>query len=99
MRVVRLGAYGLFIDGPIGSAWYDVLEQHVFPKEPLSTKAVLSKTALDQVVYATIMTGVCCIWTESGASQRAAVQQVQVSRGCKQTGALAATWSGMVPQQ
>jgi protein Mpv17 len=38
--------------------WYDVLEQRVFPKEPLSTKAVLSKTALDQVVYATIMTGV-----------------------------------------
>eukprot|EP00878_Enallax_costatus_P034649 GHUV01038433.1.p1 GENE.GHUV01038433.1~~GHUV01038433.1.p1 ORF type:complete len:155 (-),score=22.53 GHUV01038433.1:13-477(-) len=57
MRVVRLGAYGLMIDGPIGSMWYDVLEQYVFPKEPLSTKAVLSKTALDQVVYATIMTG------------------------------------------
>eukprot|EP00878_Enallax_costatus_P000094 GHUV01000127.1.p1 GENE.GHUV01000127.1~~GHUV01000127.1.p1 ORF type:complete len:283 (+),score=59.60 GHUV01000127.1:249-1097(+) len=58
MRVVRLGAYGLMIDGPIGSMWYDVLEQYVFPKEPLSTKAVLSKTALDQVVYATIMTGI-----------------------------------------
>jgi protein Mpv17 len=58
MRVVRLGAYGLLIDGPCGSLWYDVLEQRVFPKEPLSTKAVLSKTALDQVVYATIMTGV-----------------------------------------
>lgn len=58
LRVLRLGAYGLLIDGPIGSMWYDVLEQHVFPKEPLSTKAVISKTALDQVVYATIMTGV-----------------------------------------
>jgi protein Mpv17 len=58
MRVARLAAYGLLIDGPFGSMWYDVLEQHVFPKEPLSTKAVLSKTALDQVVYATIMTGV-----------------------------------------
>lgn len=57
LRVVRLAAYGLLIDGPIGSMWYDVLEQYVFPKEPVSTKAVLAKTALDQVIYATIMTG------------------------------------------
>jgi hypothetical protein len=64
MRAARLGAYGLLIDGPIGSKWYDVLEAYVFPKDPISTKAVLAKTALDQVVYATIMTGVhlgfCC---------------------------------------
>jgi hypothetical protein len=59
MRAARLGAYGLLIDGPIGSKWYDVLEMYVFPKDPISTKAVLAKTALDQVVYATIMTGVC----------------------------------------
>jgi hypothetical protein len=59
MRAARLGAYGLMIDGPIGSKWYDVLEHYVFPKESISTKAVLAKTALDQVVYATIMTGVC----------------------------------------
>lgn len=45
------------IDGPLGSMWYDVLEQYVCPDEPLSTKAVLGKTALDQVVYATLMTG------------------------------------------
>jgi hypothetical protein len=59
MRAARLGAYGLLIDGPVGSKWYDVLETYVFPKDPISTKAVLAKTALDQVVYATIMTGVC----------------------------------------
>eukprot|EP00882_Tetradesmus_deserticola_P000502 GHRQ01000553.1.p1 GENE.GHRQ01000553.1~~GHRQ01000553.1.p1 ORF type:complete len:278 (+),score=97.59 GHRQ01000553.1:246-1079(+) len=57
MRAARLGAYGLLIDGPIGSKWYDVLEAHVFPKDPISTKAVLAKTALDQVVYA-IMTAI-----------------------------------------
>lgn len=37
--------------------WYDVLEKYVYPTEQTSTKAVLAKTALDQVVYATIMTG------------------------------------------
>lgn len=58
LRAVRLGAYGFLIDGPVGSLWYDVLEQYVWPNEPSSTKAVLAKTALDQVVYATIMTGV-----------------------------------------
>jgi hypothetical protein len=57
------------IDGPVGSMWYDILEKYVYPAEGTSTKAVLAKTALDQVVYATIMTGelqtsVCCYdWT------------------------------------
>jgi hypothetical protein len=37
--------------------WYDILEKYVYPTEGTSTKAVLAKTALDQVVYATIMTG------------------------------------------
>jgi len=57
MRCMRLGAYGLLVDGPVGSKWYDMLEQYVFPNESTSTKAVLTKTALDQLVYATIMTG------------------------------------------
>lgn len=57
LRAVRLGAYGFLIDGPVGSIWYDILEKYVYPTEQTSTKAVLAKTALDQVVYATIMTG------------------------------------------
>jgi protein Mpv17 len=57
-RILRLGAYGLLLDGPIGSMWYDVLEKFVCPDEPTGNKAVLMKTALDQVVYATIMTAV-----------------------------------------
>jgi len=57
LRAARLGAYGFLIDGPIGSIWYDILEKYVYPTEQTSTKAVLAKTALDQVVYATIMTG------------------------------------------
>lgn len=58
LRAARLGAYGFLIDGPIGSIWYDILEKYVYPTEQTSTKAVLAKTALDQVVYATIMTAV-----------------------------------------
>lgn len=57
LRAMRLGAYGFFIDGPVGSKWYDILEQYVYPQEQTSTKAVIAKTALDQVIYATIMTG------------------------------------------
>lgn len=57
LRAARLGAYGFLIDGPIGSMWYDILEKYVYPTEQTSTKAVLAKTALDQIVYATIMTG------------------------------------------
>ena len=60
VRAARLGLYGLLVDGPAGSVWYDVLEGAVFPEEPTSTKAVLAKTALDQLVYATIMTGWYC---------------------------------------
>jgi hypothetical protein len=64
LRALRLGAYGLLIDGPVGSLWYDALERWVWPSDPSSTKAVLAKTALDQVVYATIMTGAraCVCW-------------------------------------
>jgi protein Mpv17 len=58
LRAARLGAYGFLIDGPVGSKWYDILEKYVYPTEGTSTKAVLAKTALDQVVYATIMTAV-----------------------------------------
>lgn len=53
LRAARLGAYGLMIDGPVGALWYDALEARV-PGN--STRAVLAKTALDQIVYATIMT-------------------------------------------
>lgn len=58
LRVLRLGAYGLLIDGPVGALWYDLLEKVVDPEQPTGTRAVLIKTALDQLVYATIMTAV-----------------------------------------
>ena len=56
VRCLRLGAYGLFLDGPIGHQWYRLLDATVFPKDPQGTKAVLTKTALDQLVWAPVMT-------------------------------------------
>ena len=64
LRVLRLGAYGLLIDGPVGSKWYDLLERAVLPKEPLSTRAVLAKTALDQTVRLLLF----CVFVVASAS-------------------------------
>ncbi|KAK9828257.1 hypothetical protein WJX74_005793 [Apatococcus lobatus] len=56
LRMLRLGTYGLLIDGPIGHAWYKFLDRVVYPDKPQSTAAVLIKTAADQLVWAPIMT-------------------------------------------
>lgn len=55
-RVLRLGLFGLCVDGPLGAKWYDWLEANVCPSRPRSLRAVLAKTALDQVVYASVGT-------------------------------------------
>ena len=39
----RLSLYGLLIDGPVGHAWYALLDRHVCPEAPTSNKAVLIK--------------------------------------------------------
>ncbi len=54
--MLRLGTYGLLIDGPIGHAWYKFLDRVVLPDKPQSTAAVLIKTAADQLIWAPIMT-------------------------------------------
>lgn len=58
VRTARVGMYGLLIDGPVGAAWYDALEAHLWPEDPTCIKAVIAKTALDQTLYATLMTAV-----------------------------------------
>lgn len=55
-RCLRLGTYGLFLDGPIGHWWYTVLDKNVEPNDSRSTKAVLIKTAADQIIWAPVMT-------------------------------------------
>ena len=56
LRCLRLGTYGLALDGPLGHLWYQVLDKTVWPKESQSNKAVLAKTAADQLIWAPIMT-------------------------------------------
>ena len=56
-RCLRLSLYGLLIDGPIGHQWYKLLDKHVFPRAPTSLRAVLTKTAADQLLWAPVMTG------------------------------------------
>eukprot|EP00887_Chlorella_sp_A99_P007656 scaffold20.g7656.t1 len=55
-RGVRLSMYGLLIDGPVGHAWYKLLDKHIEPDNPRGTKAVLIKTLLDQTIWALPMT-------------------------------------------
>lgn len=55
-RTLRLGLYGLLLDGPIGHFWYKLLDVKVYPNDPKSNKAVLTKTALDQLIWAPAMT-------------------------------------------
>lgn len=38
--------------------WYQILDSKVYPEDPTCTKAVLIKTAADQLIWAPIMTAV-----------------------------------------
>jgi hypothetical protein len=55
-RCLRLSLYGLLLDGPIGHAWYRLLDSTVHPEAPISHRAVLLKTAADQLLWAPAMT-------------------------------------------
>ena len=55
-RALRLSLYGLMVDGPVGHIWYKLLDKTVCPDAPQSNKAVLLKTAADQLVWAPVMT-------------------------------------------
>lgn len=58
LRMARLGTYGLFLDGPIGHVWYRWLDATVDAafEDSKSIKAILIKTAADQLIWAPIMT-------------------------------------------
>jgi len=51
-RTARLTAFGVLMDGPIGHCWYSTLDKNVMPEDPKSTKAIIMKTGLDQLVWA-----------------------------------------------
>jgi protein Mpv17 len=56
LRCLRLGTYGLTLDGPVGHLWYKLLDKTVYPDEPQANKTVLIKTAADQLIWAPVMT-------------------------------------------
>jgi len=51
-RNMRMASYGLLIGGPSGHAWHKFLDATVLPLAPKSTRAVLSKLAADQLLFA-----------------------------------------------
>lgn len=56
LRMLRLSMYGVLIDGPIGHYFYQFLDKNISPEDPKGTRAVVTKTAIDQLVWAPIMT-------------------------------------------
>ena len=55
-RCVRLSLYGVMIDGPIGHFFYKFLDTRIKPDDPKGAQAVLTKTAIDQLIWAPAMT-------------------------------------------
>lgn len=52
MRTARMVIFGILMDGPIGHLWYSFLDSKVYPEDPKSNKAVISKMLCDQVLWA-----------------------------------------------
>lgn len=55
-RFLRMSLYGVLIDGPVGHYFYKFLDTRVYPEDPKGTPAVLTKTAIDQLIWAPVMT-------------------------------------------
>ena len=55
-RFLRMSLYGVLIDGPIGHYFYQFLDTKIYPEDPKCTKAVLTKTSVDQLIWAPVMT-------------------------------------------
>ncbi len=51
-----MSAYGIMIDGPVGHFFYQLLDRKIYPEDPKCTQAVLAKTAIDQFIWAPVMT-------------------------------------------
>lgn len=56
VRTLHLMMFGTVMDGPCGHLWYTTLDKNIFPREPTSTKAILAKTAMDQLIWCPIIT-------------------------------------------
>ena len=56
LRFARMSLYGVMIDGPVGHYFYQFLDTKIYPDDPKCTQAVLLKTAIDQCIWAPVMT-------------------------------------------
>ncbi|KAK9908887.1 hypothetical protein WJX75_004228 [Coccomyxa subellipsoidea] len=54
VRTLRFVIIGFFMHAPIADTWFTFLEKAVYPETPSSTRAVLTKMALDQFLMAPI---------------------------------------------
>ncbi|GMH40906.1 hypothetical protein BSKO_08810 [Bryopsis sp. KO-2023] len=58
-RTLHLVMFGVLMDGPCGHMWYTTLDKNIFPEQPTSTKAIVTKTALDQLIWGPLF---CCVF-------------------------------------
>jgi hypothetical protein len=61
-RFLRMSLYGLLVDGPVGHYFYQFLDTKIYPEDPKGTRAVLTKTAIDQMIWAPVMTVVFLVF-------------------------------------
>jgi protein Mpv17 len=57
-RTAKMAAFGVALHGPIGHYWYGFLDKSIMAHAPTSAKAVVAKTAIDQILWAPIFTSV-----------------------------------------
>jgi hypothetical protein len=62
-RCLRLGSYGLVLDGPVQHFWYRFLDRVVWPEDSTSMKAILTKTAADQLLWSPVSVAVVLLNT------------------------------------
>ncbi|GMH40905.1 hypothetical protein BSKO_08809 [Bryopsis sp. KO-2023] len=56
IRTLHLTMFGVIVDGPCAHLWYTTLDKNIFPREPTSAKAIVAKTAMDQLIWGPCIT-------------------------------------------
>lgn len=57
-RTAKMAGFAVALHGPIGHYWYGFLDRTIMVKAPTSAAAVMSKTAIDQILFAPVFTSV-----------------------------------------
>lgn len=55
-RTAKMGVFGLCLSGPVGHYWYRMLDKTIMPNAPKSTRAIITKTIIDQTTLAPVWT-------------------------------------------